>query len=75
MECHLASQRCGEAFQYGHFKELFLPTLGNIDYGEYDHNEKGSGTMKVLNKNEKVITLHCFLEYFLKFRSLQFVNY
>ena len=59
MQCHLVIQRCGTAFQHGHFREFFLPTLGNIDYGECDHNEKGVGTMKVINKNEKVMTPSC----------------
>ena len=46
----------GTLFQYGRFKEFFLPILGNIDYGEYDYNEKGAGTIKVPNKNKEVIT-------------------
>ena len=33
--------------------------LGKINCGERDHDEKGAGTMKVLNKKQKVITPSC----------------
>ena len=59
MQCHLSSQMCGTVFKHGRLKEFFLPTLGNIDCGECDHDEKDTGTMKLLSKNEKVIAPSC----------------